>query len=55
MKKFKASNINFFSGILFEIASIIYFSSNSKVQGTIFICLGFTFIALGFIQKKNEK
>lgn len=55
MKKINASNLNFFSGILFAIASIIYFSSNNKVQGIIFICLSFTFIAQGFIQKKNKK
>ncbi len=55
MKKFKASILNFFSGSLFAIASIIYFSSKSKTQAFIFLCLGFTFIALGFIQKKNEK
>jgi hypothetical protein len=55
MKKIKASKLNFFSGILFAIASIIYFISNNKLQGIIFICLSFTFIALGFIQKKNER
>jgi len=55
MKKIDASNLNFFSGILFAIASIIYFSSNNKVQGIIFIGLSFTFIALGFIHKKNKK
>ncbi|MCB2307296.1 hypothetical protein LGL08_10040 [Clostridium estertheticum] len=55
MIKFNASNLNFFSGILFAIASITYFSSNNKVQGIIFICLSFTFIAQGSIQKKKEK
>ena len=55
MKKFNASNLSFISGILFIIASIIYFSSNNKIQGIIFICLSFTFIAQGFIQKKSEK
>jgi hypothetical protein len=53
MKKINVSNFHFFLGIVFAIVSIIYFSSNSKVQGILFICVSFSFIAQGFIQKKN--
>lgn len=55
MKKFNASTLSFISGILFVIASILYFSSNNKSQGIIFICLSFTFISQGLIQQKKEK
>ena len=58
MKKIKVSYLNFITGILFAIVSILYFISNSssnKVSGLIFLCLGFTFIAQGIVNRKSEK
>lgn len=56
MKKYTASYLYFFSGILFAIASIIYFSTNKKSLGIVYICLAITFISLrfSFRKKKND-
>lgn len=55
MKKNLVSNLNFITGILFIINSILNLISNKTLLGITYICIAITFISLGLNYRKKQK